>query len=127
MKHGFLKLTAFLFVLFFFFSCAEKEEVEPAAEYYINNPALTGSEHVNFDLGIKLDPPKGWDKFDTELSTKTFSYAGETGRVNINYTPTVLFFEDTTQSVLSVGRLSTNDTLGTNLINHYYRAQQNLP
>jgi hypothetical protein len=115
-------LLLFLFSAIIFFSCKGKEG-EEESYYFSFDKSKIGIEVVDQELGIKFNPPSGWNLRQTLTSKKIESRGGAVNpNDNFVYHPIYVFFNDSTSGLLSVGKVVTNDsTLTKSAQLNYYK------
>ncbi len=119
MKKAF-SLISILFLIFCIISC--EDEKSPEIIYFSNDKSLLAEQNTDFKLGIKFNPPQNWDLRSTEISRKIENRQGFRGeRVKFVYSPSHVYFDDSTTSVLSLGRVEPPDSLKgrSGLLNYY--------
>lgn len=93
-------------------SCSKSKNSEADAnEYFSFDTSKLGMEVVDQDMGIKFYPPIKWELRQTQISKKIESRgAAVKPEDNFIYKPTYVFFNDSTNGLLSVGKVETKDT-----------------
>ena len=93
-------------------SCSKSKNGEAdASEYFSFDTSKLGMEVVDQDMGIKFYPPMKWELRQTQISKKIESRgAAVKPEDNFVYKPTYVFFNDSTNGLLSVGKVETKDT-----------------
>lgn len=95
----------FLVLLIFVVSCSKNQKDDDVN--FIIDSSKVDLEINDKDLGISFNPPKNWDLQTATLSKKMESNFSE----NFFYQPIYLFFDKSTSSILSVGKVTSSDTL----------------
>ena len=93
-----------------FFSCGKGDSLQDDSDYFTFDKSLHGIEVVDQELGIKFFPPKNWELQQTMISKKTESRDSSNPIDQFIYSPTYVFFDDSTGGFLSVGKVITTDT-----------------
>lgn len=103
------------FLVFIFYSCNKNQKTEELN--FINDSTKIGIETIDYDLGIKFNPPKDWELQPASLSKKMESNSSE----SFYYQPIYLFFDNESKAILSVGKVQSSDTSlsKTSQINYY--------
>jgi hypothetical protein len=97
-------------IIFFIISC--EEEKAPEKVFYSSETSLLQQKATDFDLGIKFSPPQKWDLRSTEISKRIENKGGYKGiRGEFIYSPSYVYFDDSTTSVLSLGKVEPPDSL----------------
>lgn len=93
-------------------SCSKSRNGEAdASDYFSFDTSKLGMEVVDQDMGIKFYPPMKWELRQTQISKKIESRgAAVKPEDNFVYKPTYVFFNDSTNGLLSVGKVETKDT-----------------
>ena len=93
-------------------SCSKSKNGEAdASDYFSFDTSKLGMEVVDQDMGIKFYPPMKWELRQTQISKKIESRgAAVKPEDNFVYKPTYVFFNDSTNGLLSVGKVETKDT-----------------
>ena len=94
------------------FSCGKgKNSEKNASEYFSFDTSKLGMEVADQEMGIKFFPPMKWELRQTQISKKIES-RGSAVRPEDNfvYKPTYVFFNDSTNGLLSVGKVETKDS-----------------
>ena len=100
-----------LFILIFLIISCEEEKT-PEKVFYSPGTSLLQQMATDFDLGIKFNPPKKWDLRSTEISKRIENKGGYKGfRGEFIYSPSYVYFDDSTTSVLSLGKVIPPDSL----------------
>ncbi|MCX7875415.1 MAG: hypothetical protein N2321_04505 [Melioribacteraceae bacterium] len=99
-KYLVISLTTLLII----FSCS-KDELRDEINF-VNDSTKIGIETSDYDLGIKFNAPKNWDLQPASLSRKVESNSND----SFIYQPIYLFFDTSTKSILSVGKVVSLDT-----------------
>lgn len=102
-KNIFNYSIAFISILVFY-SCSKNEKIEEVN--FISDSTKIGIETVDYDLGIKFNPPKDWELQPASLSKKMESNSSE----SFFYQPIYLFFDKNNKAILSVGKVQSSDT-----------------
>lgn len=118
MKVNFKNIFQFLIIIFFvfiFYSCVNKDKSKEIN--FITDSTKIGIETIDYDLGIKFNPPKEWELQPSSLSKKMESNSSG----NFFYQPIYLFFDKNAKAILSVGKVQSTDTAITKStqINYY--------
>lgn len=93
-------------------SCGKgKNGEKDANEYFSFDTSKLGMEVADQEMGIKFYPPQKWELRQTQISKKIESRgAAVRPEDNFIYKPTYVFFNDSTNGLLSVGKVETKDT-----------------
>lgn len=94
-----------------FFSCGKGDSLQDDSDYFTFDKSLHGIEVVDQELGIKYFPPKNWELQQSMISKKTESRDSSNPNDKFIYSPTYVFFDDSTGGFLSVGKVVTSDTM----------------
>ena len=113
------KIFLFLTILTLY-SCSGKK-VDDNSDFFIENKNEIGIELVDQDLGIKFNPPKGWELTPSSLSKKIEN------KLNPNdgyvYQPIYVFFNRASLGFLSAGKvILTDTTLASSAKLNYYKS-----
>jgi len=109
LKRLFKILTLFA-IIFCIISC--EEEKTPEKVFYSSKTTGLAQKVTDFDLGIKFSPPKEWDLRSTEISNRVENKGGYQGiQGEFIYSPSYVYFDDSTTSVLSLGKVIPPDSL----------------
>jgi hypothetical protein len=115
---------AVILLIIFIIGCKSKEDAgwfNP--DFYNNDIEKIAPEIVDESLGCKFNPPVNWLFQSAELSRKIESKSNlqDNGQKNFTYSPAYLFFNDSTGSLLSIGKVDYSDSVPTieNLVNSY--------
>lgn len=117
------KIILLVFLVALLFQRCGKEEKEESASVYFSLETNQISQLISdFDLGIKFKAPQNWEKRSAETSRKVETrgvYGGKMGE--FIYHPSYVFFDDSTLSVLAMGKITPPDSLvgNENLLNLY--------
>lgn len=97
----------FLALLFvsIWFGCSKDINDEEIS--FIVDQSKLGIEMSDYDLGVKFHPPKNWELQPASLSKKIES---RNSTESFIYEPIYLFFNDSSQAVLSVGKVVSLDS-----------------
>jgi len=125
-----IKISLIILLLIIITGCSKKSNDEFNFRKRIDKSKLA-AEITDEKLKIKFNPPIDWQIKQPEFSRKveSFSKNSESNEKNFFYTPVYLFYNDSTNSLLSVGyvdspdsSLSLNDKLNyyKNLISNKY-------
>ena len=92
--------------------CREKNSGEADTVDYVSfDRSKLDIEITDLDLGISFSAPRSWSFKQTSISNKTESRGSAVNPSdNIIYKPTYVFFNDSTGSLLSVGKIITEDS-----------------
>ena len=105
-----ITILPLLILVFFIISC--EEEKVPEKVFYSSETTLLQQKTTDFDLGIKFNSPINWDLRSTEISKRVENKAGYKGiRGEFIYSPSYVYFDDSTTSVLSLGKVEPPDSL----------------
>lgn len=105
-----LKILPLFIIIIFITSC--EEEKAPEKVFYSSETAGLAQKASDFDLGIKFRPPKNWDLRSTEISKRVENKGGFQGiQGEFIYSPSYVYFDDSTTSVLSFGKVIPPDSL----------------
>lgn len=99
-----------------------EEEKVPEKNFYSTNTADLAQKTTDFDLGIIFNSPRNWDLRSTEISRRIENKRGYKGiKGEFIYDPSYVFFDDSTTSVLSLGKVKPPDSLKgrSGLLNFY--------
>lgn len=112
-------------VIIFLFQFCSGEENKEVSEYYSLDSVQVASVIPDFNLGIEFKSPQNWKKRAAEISSKVETkgiYDGHLGQ--FVYEPSYLFFDDSTLSVLAMGKIVPPDSLveNSNILNLYAQA-----
>ncbi len=107
-----LRIAAALVSTIIVISCGKVKNSETGAnEYFSFDTSKLGMEVVDQEMGIKFYPPQKWNLRQTHISKKIESRgAAVRPEDNFVYKPTYVFFNDSTNGLLSVGKVETKDT-----------------
>lgn len=110
-KHKLVHSTlAVIISAMFFFSCKKGADEQDYSDYFSFDKNLNGMEVVDQELGLKFYPPKNWELQQTSISKKIEARDSANPNDNFVYSPTYVFFDDSTGGLLSVGKVVTADT-----------------
>lgn len=101
-KIFFLSVTLFIFI-----SC--EDEKSPEVTFYSFETSELTDKTTDFNLSITFRSPLNWDLRTSEISKRTDKSKGIIGE--FVYNPSYLFFDDSTTSVLNLGKVITPDSL----------------
>ncbi|MBI1938753.1 MAG: hypothetical protein HYS25_11605 [Ignavibacteriales bacterium] len=119
-KKFYIRIFSLLVFSFFLNSCSDKKDAEDSSSYFSFDKSKIGIEVADQELGIKFNPPAGWDLTPASISKKIESRGSAND--SFIYKPTYIFFNGTTGSLLSVGKVITNDsTLSKSSVLNYYK------
>lgn len=119
-KKFYIRIFSLLTISFFLNSCSDKKDSADNDSYFSFDKSKVGIEVADQELGIKFNPPAGWDLTPSSISKKIESCGAAND--SFIYKPTYIFFNDTTGSLLSVGKVITNDsTLSQSSVLNYYK------
>lgn len=99
-----------------------EDEKVPEKKFYSTKTTDLAQKTTDFDLGIIFNSPKNWDLRSTEISRRIENKRGYKGiKGEFIYEPSYVFFDDSTTSVLSLGRVEPPDSLKgrSGLLNFY--------
>lgn len=118
------KILAVIFLSLIMIGCKSNEEGGWFnADFYNNDLEKIAPEIVDEALGCKFNPPVNWLFQSAELSRKIESKNNlqDNGQKSFTYSPAYLFFNDSTGSLLSIGRVEYSDSVSTieNLVTSY--------
>lgn len=99
------KVWLLLIVIFSAYGCS-KDDNKKDINFIVDQSKL-GIETSDFDLGIKFYPPKNWELKSASLSKKIESRNSSESFI---YEPIYLFFDDSSKSVLNVGKVFSQDS-----------------
>lgn len=110
-----------LTALSIFISCGKGSGIGDGSEYFSFDRSNLGIEIVDQEMGIKFYPPKEWELRQTSISRKIESRDSSNPADQFIYHPTYVFFNNSTGGLLSVGRVTADDTTltGSARINFY--------
>ena len=104
------KLILILFLIIFVTNC--EDEKLPEKVYFSVETNLLNSKSTDFNLGIKFSPPEKWDLRSSEISNRVENKLGYKGIIGeFVYKPSYVYFDDSTTSVLSLGKVIPPDSL----------------
>lgn len=111
-KHRIFLVTILITVSAILTSCNKGKNGEgEASEYFSFDTSKLGMEVADQEMGIKFYPPIKWELRQTQISKKIESRgAAVRPEDNFIYKPTYVFFNDSTNGLLSVGKVETKDT-----------------
>lgn len=101
------KILILSLISFIFISC--EDEKSPAVIFYSSGTNELIDKTTDFNLGITFRSPINWDLRTSEISKRIEKSKGIIGEFVFN--PSYLFFDDSTTSVLNLGKVITPDSL----------------
>ena len=111
-----------LLIAFSLSSCGKGDNSQSDSDFFSFDKSLHGMEVVDQELGLKFFPPVNWELQQTLISKKIESRASANPTDHFVYKPTYVFFDDSSGALLSVGKVSTNDTtLAKSALLNYYK------
>jgi hypothetical protein len=100
-----------LLLIVIFVSCGKGKNGSDESEYFSFDKSHVGIEIVDFDLGLKFNPPVKWNLRQTLISRKIETRGNVSNPSDsFIYQPTYVFFNDSTGGLLSVGKVISSDT-----------------
>lgn len=117
---SYIRIFSLLTISFFLNCCSDKKDSGNDNSYFSFDKSKVGIEVADQELGIKFNPPAGWDLTPSSISKKIESRGAAND--SFIYKPIYIFFNDTIGSLLSVGKVITNDsTLSQGSTLNYYK------
>jgi len=110
------KILAVILLIISIIGCKSKEDAGWFnAEFYNNDLEKIAPEIVDELLGCKFNPPVNWLFQSAELSRKIESKNNlqDNSQQSFTYSPSYLFFNDSTGSLLSIGKVEYSGSVST--------------
>ena len=122
-RHYFLTILV-IASLIAIYNCKGNKSGDSEGEFYNTNKSKLGIQIVDKNLGIQFYPPKNWVLMPSSLSKKIETRKGiANASDSFIYQPTYVFYNDSTRGILSIGKVSTDDTtLSSNAKMNYYKS-----
>lgn len=108
MKKELLNILLLLSSMLIFNFCGKEGSEESETDFYLFDKSKIGISVADQELGIKFSPPKNWELTPASLSKKIESRNNQ-GDTFV-YQPIYVFFDDSTGSLLSVGKVTPTDS-----------------
>lgn len=109
MKRYFYILITLLFILLF--SSCDEDKI-PSKIFFSQENAFLSPKTTDFDLGITFASPIKWDLRNTEISKRIEGRGNTKGfDGDFIFSPSYVYFDDSTNSVLSLGKVIPPDSL----------------
>lgn len=108
MKKYFILLAAVLMIA----GCGKNgSDDDGGVDFYSDDISKTGMEVSDQVIGIKFNPPADWNLKSTEIASRVAARNAMSG--TFVFKPLYLFFNDSTGSILNIGKVENGDTLKT--------------